>query len=341
MLTTRSAAGVLCLLALLLAGCSRSAPEVVPVGDLIALSGPEKPDGDRARQGSVLAVEEFDEDDAHSAGKRLRVEYADTRGEPAQTQAEAVRLLTVNRAAALLADTDAAGLERLARGVQPYAVPVLVAGELPPRAPGQDLFALAASPAYQGRVLAQFAATDLKAKRVVALTNNTAAVGGVLSAAFVQEGRQTKDVQVDDWTYGKESDFPELVQRLQKTPPGAVLLAGPPRDLQKFREQLRAAGVTVPLLFGGAEGGWPLPGSGDTEGGAVYLGTVFCTEGLTSGGREVAGKYRKRFNQDLDVHAAQAYDSIRLLAETLRRAKGLPAHWRDNLMGLTDFDSLT
>jgi branched-chain amino acid transport system substrate-binding protein len=330
------------LLAGLLAGCSRSAPEVVPVGALLPLSGPEKADGERARQGSVLAVEEFNGDDAHSAGKRLRVEYADTRGDPVQTQAEAVRLLMVNRVAALLADADAAGLERLARGVQPYAVPVLVSGELPPRAPGENLFSLAASPAYQGRALAQFAATDLKAKRLVVLTNHTAAVAGVLSGAFVQEARQTKDVQVEERTYGKESEFKEVAQRFQKSPPDAILLAGPPQDLQKFRKQLGDAGLTVPLLFGGAEGGWPPPGAGEVEGGAVYVSTVFAAEGLTSAGQEAARKYRKRFNEDLDVHAAQASDGIRLLAETLRRAKGTPAaHWREELMGLDDFESVT
>jgi branched-chain amino acid transport system substrate-binding protein len=346
MFTTRSAKGGLPVMGLLfaglLAGCSRSAPEVVTVGALLPLSGPEKAHGERARQGSVLAADEFNADDAHSAGKRLRVEYADTRGDPVQTQAEAVRLLTVNRVAALLADADDAGLERLARGVQPYSVPVLVSGELPPRAPGENLFSLAASPAYQGRVLAQFAATDLKAKRLVVLTNNTAAVAGVLSGAFVQEARQTKDVRVEERTYGKDSEFKEVVQRLQKPPPDAVLLAGSPQDLQKFRERLRTDEVNVPLLFGGAEGGWPPPAGGEAEGGVVYVSTVFAAEGLTPAGQEVARKYRKRFNQDLDVHAAQAYDSIRLLAETLRRAKATPAaHWREELMGLDDFESLT
>jgi ABC-type branched-subunit amino acid transport system substrate-binding protein len=121
-----------------------------------------------------------------------------------------------------------------------------------------------------------------------------------------------------------------------------VLLAGPPQELQKFREQLRKATVNVPVLFGGAEEGWPPPGADEAGGGAVYLSTVFCSEGLTPAGQEAAGKYRKRFNQDLDVHAAQAYDGVRLLAETLRRARTAPpTHWREELLGLDDFESVT
>jgi branched-chain amino acid transport system substrate-binding protein len=325
-----------------LVGCSRGTPEQVPIGQLANLSGPDRVTGERARQGLTLAVEEFNEDDPHSTGRRLLVEHADTRGEPGRAQAEAVRLITINRVAALVADIDPAELERLARGVQSYAVPVVVSSELPPRLPGENLFSLAASPASQGRALAQFAATDLKSKQVVILTNRTPPVSGALSAAFAGEFRQTKGAQVEDWPYGKESEFPDLIQRLEKAQPGAILLAGSVRDLSSFRKQLHGSKLTAPLLFGGVEGGWPPSGEDSSAGPAVYVSTVFAVEGLTSAGQEVARKYRKRFDQDLDVHAAVAYDSIRLLAEAMRRTKTAQGtRWREELLRLDDFESLT
>jgi branched-chain amino acid transport system substrate-binding protein len=207
---------------------------------------------------------------------------------------------------------------------------------------GENLFSLAVSPAYQGRVLAQFAATDLKVKHVAVLADSAAAVSGELSAGFVQEFRKTKDARVDELSYGKEADFPDLVKGIAKSQPAAILVAGKASDLLKIRGQLHEAKVTAPLLFGAAEGSWPKLAEDGSEGGDIYASTVFATDGLTAAGREVAGKYRKRFDQDLDVHAAQAYDSIRLLAEALRRAKTtLGTRWREELVRLDDFESLT
>src|SRR5437588_3971394 len=92
------------LAALLLAGCSRSAPtEPFLVGHLAVTSGPDIVPGTQAEQGIRLAVEEANADPArHVAGRRVAVLHADTQGKPDLFAAQATRLAKVNKVVAPL-----------------------------------------------------------------------------------------------------------------------------------------------------------------------------------------------------------------------------------------------
>src|SRR5262245_24786782 len=91
-------------LAVVAAGCGgRRTPEPGWVGHVAPLSGPERGRGESARRGILLAVEEANS--ASEGGRPLAVRHADGARD---ARAETVRLLAVNRVAALLAGPDAA-----------------------------------------------------------------------------------------------------------------------------------------------------------------------------------------------------------------------------------------
>src|SRR5690242_5395496 len=106
----------LLLVPLVALGCSpKAAPEPMWIGQLLPLDGPNRTVGRHARQGAELAVDELSESGQTVAGRPCAVLHVDNRGDAETVRAETVRLVTVNKAAALLADFDASLTERLLR----------------------------------------------------------------------------------------------------------------------------------------------------------------------------------------------------------------------------------
>ena len=134
-------------LAALAAGCGGKAPQPIRIGHLAPLSGPDRAAGEHARQGTQLAVEEWNADEANGPGRKVAVLHVDAHEDEA-AQAEAVRLLSVNRVVALIAGPDGALAETAARAAGPYEAAVVLHGEL--AAPPAGVFAVGASPPSAG-----------------------------------------------------------------------------------------------------------------------------------------------------------------------------------------------
>src|SRR5437763_1492222 len=89
--------------ALCLPGCSGSAPPPpILLGHVATLSGPDRKAGQSAARGIRLAVMEANKDPNKGAGRPVKVIHTDTLGTLDAFEAEAVRLVTINRTAALL-----------------------------------------------------------------------------------------------------------------------------------------------------------------------------------------------------------------------------------------------
>lgn len=321
------------------AGCgSRAVPEPVWVGHLAPLSGPNRTAGEHARQGVQLAVAEARAEGQTVAGRPIAVVHVDDRGDADLSQSETVRLLTVNKVAALLAGPGAGLAERLVRADQPYGVPVVVPGELAD--PGPGVLVLGARPEARGRALARYAARDLKGRRAVVLTDARDPAAGALAAAFVKEWPRGQPVE--EWSVGGAEDLPALAGRVAKAKADVVVFAGTAADFRTLRAPLADTGLRAVLIFGGEDGGVaPLQGGLET-GPQVLLATVYLPEKLTARGQDFARRYEADFHEPPDLYAAQAYDGARLLLDILQRAQTTaPATLRDELARTATFETVT
>jgi branched-chain amino acid transport system substrate-binding protein len=323
----------------LLAGCSHSSPsDPIIIGHLAPQSGPDKQIGEHARQGIILAVEEANGGELIN-GRRVEVIHADDGGTPTASAAAAVRLIAVNRAVALLGGVNSEQAEQIARASQP--VPLVTPSPLPSPLAVETTFSTCPPPAHQGRVLALFAADELKLKRVAVLLDGRGGVFSGVAAAFVREfndgGRQA-----DQFRYDSDAALADLAGRAAKAKPDAVLIATSVGDFVKLRDGLARAEVRGPVLFGGEETAWPALVAESDAGRDVYAVTTYAAEGLSPRGQEFAKKYRERFKEAPDLHAASAYDGARLLFDAIRRAKSSePERLRPALADSGTFESVT
>jgi branched-chain amino acid transport system substrate-binding protein len=332
---------------LTLAGCGAK-PELPPIliGHVAPVSGVDRASGQHARQGVLLAVEEVNKDDQRIAGRRIEVLHPDCRPTPEAVRAVAVRLIAIDKVAALLGGTDAGQVESLVQGLSQIGetakVPLVAPGGLPDRPANAFVFHTGVAPAMQGRTLARFASQKLAAKRVAVLVNageNRGVASSARAGAFAGEFRKEGRV-LGEWSYHTAAELKELTDRLKTTPPpDAVLVAGVAEDLQELRKS--SLGEKTVWLLAGDEQCLsalrlsPIPNS-------VYLTTAFVADRALERTRDFVRKYQDRFKDLPDAHAALAYDSARFLFEGLRQAKGLEgSRVREALAELKTFESVT
>jgi branched-chain amino acid transport system substrate-binding protein len=332
-------------LAGILTGCSGKAPpETVYIGHLAPRSGPDREVGEQAEHGIALAVEEANEAEGLVAGRKVVVLHPDSRGDPEVLQSEAVRLVTVSKAVALLGGTDADSGERLARIAQQYSVPLVTPAGLPPRAISAFAFPTGLAPADHGRALGRFVADELKAPRVAVVAAGRRLADVAVAAAFAEELRKGGQVRVAESAYQKAEELKDLARQVVSGKPAAVFVAGTGADFAKLRTELRAAGLPadVPLVFGGEEVAARALRADAEAANGVSLATAFVADESLPRAQEFSRRYVERFGRPPEVFAALAYDDARLLFDAMRRPKSVQgSKVRDELAKVKDFESLT
>jgi branched-chain amino acid transport system substrate-binding protein len=326
-------------------GCGGgSGPAPIHVGHVATLSGPNNEGGEQAVRGIRLAVEEQNEAARQNNTRPVIVHHPDTQGNLNAFESQAVRLVTINHAVALLGGTSAAEVVRLDKA----QVPIVTSGQRT-RGLSERVFFTGLSSAFQGQVLAQFALQDLHASKLAVLVDERREESLALSEAFTRalgKAAAKKDAgtvaRIVTLRYGQDAPISDWAKRLAEEKPQALLVAGAARDLTRLRDGLHFAG---PILFGADEGSSRAFVEA-REAGRVFLVTAFVPDLDVPRAREFISRYRKAFSEDPDVHAALAYDSARLLFEAIGNSQlpgleGLNKELPQELSKLKDFPGLT
>jgi branched-chain amino acid transport system substrate-binding protein len=328
------------LAALAAAGCGpRGGPDPITVGQVVPLSGPDRARGEAAHRGARLALQLAPEGQREVRGRPVVVRHADAPDAEA-AGAQAVRLARLNRAAALLAGPGASRAEAVARAAAPLDVPVVLAADAAPWPPGEPAVCLAVDPAARGRVLARFAAEDLKAARAAVLRDGRSGLASAVADGFARAWRSRGAVR--EWSFATDAERDALAARVagDGERPDVVLLAATPDDALRLRRALADAKVEAKGLYGGEDAG-PAAAAGGGAG-EVYLATAYDAGGLTQAGKEFAARYEQEFHEPPDLAAALAYDGVRLLLGAFARAGGaVPARVREELVRAEGFEAVT
>jgi branched-chain amino acid transport system substrate-binding protein len=305
------------------------------------LKGTDKASGEQARRGILLAVEEANDSEPLVGGRRVEVLHADYGEDKKAITGVAVRLIKVNKVSALLGGADPAQAAALPDVAQRYQVPLIIAGGMPDENSLDYVFHTAIRPVDQAQSLATVAKEKLKAKIVGILTDGNESpnsLSRILVEAFskkmtekgadfslagkwmykeMRKGTTSGEVEPD---FKSTEDLKGIFNQIQDRRLDAILLAGAPTDLIR----LRKAGLNekTPVLFAGEEGSQKsLQAMPSAQ--AVYLASAFAPDAPDEPVKKFVQKFRERFQEVPDVHAALAYDNARLLFQGLANVKQL------------------
>ena len=120
-------------------------------------------------------------------------------------------------------------------------------------------------------------------------------------------------------------DFKALLTKAKSAKPDVVYMISYVKEAALLVQQSKELGFK-PKVFAGAAAGFTLPEFRKIAGDAaenVYSATLWTPQILYPGAREYYSNYMKRFGSETEYHGAEAYASIYVVADALKRAKEL------------------
>jgi branched-chain amino acid transport system substrate-binding protein len=309
------------------------------------MTGSEATFGQSTHNGIILAVEEINAAGGIH-GRKVRIILEDDQSKPEEAANAVTKLISSDDVIAILGEVASSSSLAAAPICQAGKVPMITPSSTNPRVTkaGDYIFRMCFIDTYQGPALARFIAGDLKLTRVALLTDVRSDYSTGLGAAFEEVFVPLGGRIVVRQSYARgDSDYRAQLTAIKAANPEIVFVPGYYNDVAPIAVQARDLGITVPLIGGD---GWESPKlleiGGRSLAGCMYS-NHYHSDDPAPAVREFVTKYEKRHGAKPDALAALGYDSMRVLADAMRRAgPGFDrARLRDAIAATRDFPVVT
>ncbi|MEJ7139347.1 branched-chain amino acid ABC transporter substrate-binding protein [Amphibiibacter pelophylacis] len=301
------------------------ADQTVVIGLSSPLSGGQADFGGDNRDGAQMAVDALNAKGISVGGQtiKFKLQAEDDSADPKQGVAVAQKL--VDEKVGYVVGPYNSGVTIPATKVyrQGGAVVATVSTNPEVTASGYDrIFRTTPSDSQIGARMAEFAAADLKIKRVAVIDDRTSygqGIAGVFAEAAKKLGIQVVSTQ---YTNDKATDFTGIVTSLRGAKPDAVFYGGYSAQAGPMLRQMKMLGLgSVKMLGGDAICSTQ---TSDLAQGAIS-DAVYCGQGGTmldkaTAGQSFIAQYKARYKRDPLTYAVTFYDSVMMFANAMQKA---------------------
>lgn len=331
------------LLTALIAGAltfsATSAIADIKIGFNVPLTGFAASDGKSALEGAKLAVAQANAKGG-VAGQKVELVVYDDQASPKEAVPVATKLVEKDKVVGAVSGSYSGSTRAAAAIFQQGKVPYVVAYAIHPdiTLTGDYMFRTSAMGEVQGRA-GSMLVQNLGKKKVVLVTIKND-FGQALAAGFKEGAAKFGLNIVNEYEYGiQDRQFGALVSKLKSDNPDIIYASGYFFTAGPLVSQLRAAGVTVPII--GQEGY-------DSDkfieiAGAAAEGT-FVTTSLDRDSDSPVTKaffadFRKAADFNADMVAASSYTATSVMLEGLRKTGGKGGEALKNALAGGTFDT--
>lgn len=340
--------------AAVLAGCSAAKPagssDLIMIGANLEMTGSNASFGTSSLNGIHMAVE-----DANISGgvlgKKIQVIGVDNRSEVAGS-ADALAKLVENGVSVIIGPDTSSNVIALAPQAAADKIPVISPSGTNPAVTVDPntgktrdyLFRACFTDPYQGRVMADFAADRLKARKAVVLVDNSSDYSKGLAEFFTKEFQgKGGQVPAQEAYMARDVDFKPILTKAAAFRPDIIFVPGYYQEVGLIIRQARAMGIDVP--FGGGDG-WDSPTLAEIAGADALNGTYYSNHyAIQEDNKTVmdfVNAYKAANNEEPGVFGALTYDTIKLLAQVIKDAGSAdPQKIADGLASLKTFSGVT
>lgn len=321
----------------LLAGPAAAAgPPAIKIGVVLPLSGPHLKFGEIEKNSFLLAEEEINAAGGIN-GKRLQLLFEDDGSRFEQGRAAAEKLVTRDQVVALTGGYSSPVAFAVASLAQKRRIPFLVttgsADEITEQG-WEYVFRLNPPVSEYARALIDFLQEVVKPTRVAVIYEDSL-FGQSGSREFIDEALEMGwKIALNAGYAPGAADFKPLLSKARAARADLVYLVSYVNEAARFMLQAREVNFS-PKLFTGAAAGLTLPEFSRLAGEAaehVVSASLWTPHVQYPGAREYAERYRKKFGHETEYHGAEAYASVQVLADALKRAGAVaPAALREAL----------
>jgi branched-chain amino acid transport system substrate-binding protein len=335
-------------IAMLVAG-SASAQQVVKIGHVGPVSGPNSHLGKDNENGARMAIDELNAKGFTIDGKKVTLQLVaeDDGSDPKQGTAVAQKLVDAKVKGVighLNSGTSVPASKIYNDAGIPQISPATTATQYTKqRFPGA--FRVVANDAKLGGTLGKYAVDTLKAKNIAIIDDRTTYGQGV--ATEFAKGAKGPGVKIvgKEFTSATATDYTAILTSIRAKKPDLVFFGGMDSVGGPMLKQMKALGIDARFMGGD---GICTEALGRLAGDAVGEGKVICAEagGVTGADQEKAiADFRTRFKQktgtEVQLYSPYVYDAVMVMAAAMQAAKSaepakyLPELKKINYRGVT------
>jgi len=303
------------------AGCAKADSGTIKIGGIYPLSGGVAVYGVEARNGVQLAVEEINAAGGIN-GKQVELITEDDEGNPEKT-VNAYKKLTAKDGVKVIIGSLTSGCTQAITSLA-QAQKVLVVAPAATMASitdaGNFVFRVCFIDPFQGTVGAKFASANLGSKKAAILydVGNDYSVGLFENFKIGFEASGGTVVAAESYNTG-DKDFNAQLTKIKNAAPDVVYLPDYYSTVALIAKQLRAQGITAPIV--GADG-WG--GIVDNAGDEVlngYYSDHYAADSTDAKVIDFVAKYKAKFGATPTAFAALGYDAMYVIKDAMVSAK--------------------
>ncbi len=324
----------------LLVGCTKGGEtnEIV-FGEYGSMTGSESSFGTSTHRGVEMAL-----DEANAAGgfkgKKFRVISYDNQGKSEEAVTAITKLITRDRVPLVIGEV--ASSRSIAAGAiaQQYKVPMISPASTNPKVTqlGDYVFRACFIDPFQGKVMAKFAALNLKKKKAAILRDIRSDYSVGLADFFTKEFRAMGGEILVDVAYSSgDIDFKSQLTSIRSKKPEVVFVPGYYTEVGLIARQAKELNLNVVLLGGD---GWDSDKLTEIGGDAIvghYFSNHYSQQDTRPEAVAFVNRYKAKYKETPDSMAVLGYDATLVAIEAVKKAKDLtPASLRDALAATKD-----
>jgi len=311
-------------------GIAAAQEQVVKIGHVAPMSGPQAHYGKDNENGVRMAIEDLNAQGVTIGGKKVKFEIQaeDDAADPKQGTAAAQKLCDA-KVAGVVGHLNSGTTIPASKVYHDCGIPHVTGAATNPdlTKPKYDTtYRIIANDNALGAALALYAADKLKLKKVAIIDDRTAYGQGV--AEVFKKTAQAKGMQVvgQEFTNDKATDFMAILTSIKSKNPDAIFYGGMDAQGGPMLRQLDQLGMTNVKFFGGD--GICTQKIIELSGGAKSLENVICAEGGSSlekmpGGKAWKERYDKKFPGQFQIYSPYTYDATFVLVDAMKRANSI------------------
>ncbi|KUM04088.1 branched-chain amino acid ABC transporter substrate-binding protein [Chromobacterium subtsugae] len=318
---------------------------VVKIGQVSPMSGPISHLGKDNEYGAKLAIEDLNAQGVEIGGKKVKFELVseDDQGDPKIGTQVAQRLVDAG-VAGVVGHLNSGTTIPASKIYSDAGIPQISPSATNPDYTKQGFkttFRVIANDVQQGKALGEFAAGELKAKKIAIIDDRTAYGQGLADQFEGAVKAKGAEVVKREFTNNTATDFNAILTSIKSAKPDLVFYGGMDAQAGPLAKQMQRLGIKAKLMGGD---GWQTPEfiklAGDASDGQ-YASSCGVSRDKMPGFKAFDEKFKKEFNTDVQIYAPFEYDAVMVLVDAMKRAKSSDPKAYLPEVGKTDYSGVT
>lgn len=345
----------------LMAGCTKESgkggesvtkdKETIKIGGLAPLTGDVSQYGIAVDNGVQMAVADINKNGG-ILGKQIEYIHEDEKGDPTEA-VNAYNKLVEKDIVALVGDVTSKPTKAVALKAKADNMPMITASGTQEDITqvGENVFRACFIDPYQGKLMANYAAKKLNAKKAAILYDKDDSYSSGIANAFDAAAKEYGITITNKEGYASKSkDFSSQLTKIKANQPDVIMVPVYYTDVALIAVQAKTQGITSKLL--GADGWDTVLDKIDASNVDALANSFFCSQySDTSTDADLQAflkAYEEKYKQKASMFSVLGYDAMRIMAAAIEKAgstdsakiiEALKSTNHKGLTGTTTFDA--